>query len=247
MGMDIFFHEGVYLLAVPHGASAERRKPPARIVNMQEFILGLVMECEECSPGSCWWDPSIGTCTDFETCVQRHDFPDGMLVAQCGACGQQTGEWQPHTIFDYCGARPFVWCPQCRGSFILCVNTNGHYDDLEPLCRDSCCRVLTQADQHRIPNFEQVVFRDGKANPIMFIACHALAITHLSPMQFDRCRWLVPKSAAELAAKTAQEDTDELVELSQPVYNYGGQDYPMDYRGACPHCDREVQCSVSAD
>lgn len=225
---------------------------------MQEFILGLPMECEECPPGSCWWDPSIGACANYNTCVARHYFPDGKFVARCGACGEQTSEWETYHIFDYCGARPYVWCPQCHGYFILCVNTSGGYqDNFDPgvLCQDSCCRVLTRSDQHHIPNFEQVVFRDGKAIPMVFIACRALAITHLEPIQFREYSWLVPKSAADLAAADArqkaawakEEDAEGLVELREPVFNYGGHCYEMHYRGACPHCHREVQCSVSAD
>ncbi len=208
-------------------------------IKMQEFILGLQRECEECPPGSCWWDKTIGTCANFETCCKRHIVEQGKIVVYCGACGKQNNQWDGYDIFEYCGDRPWMWCSECNHQYILCVNTMDY--DPKALCQHSCCRVLTQAEQHRIPNFEQVVFRDGKSLCMVFIACHALAITHLSPFQFKEISWLVPKNAEELATKAS------LVELKEPVYDFGGHDYSMDYRGMCAQCHREVLDCVYAD
>jgi len=218
------------------------------IQKMQEFIIGL--EADEVD--WCWWGEPDKVC-------DVHEWEEGKVLARCGACGKQTTEWDPYTIFDYCGKRPFINCQQCNGTFILCVNT-GH-DDLGKLHQDSCCRVLTEADQHEIPNFEQLAFRDGKPISMMFIACRALAITHVDPIQFEEVHTLVPKSADELAAKAALDEAqlvelmsdydsqcyEQLVELRTPVFDYGGQCYELHYRGVCPCCHREVVSSVSAD
>lgn len=200
---------------------------------MQEFIIGLESACYLCAPGSCWWDKSIGTCdyawNDF-SCFRRHKHKEGKIVLKCGACGQSNKKWDLYDIYAYCGDRPFVHCDECDGYFIVCADTTDGDEDgeemsvVESLCRDSCCRVLTEADQHLIPNFEDVVFRSGgRSIPMVFIACRALAVTHL-------------------------EGQDGLVELEKPVYEYGGQGgCQIDYRGVCERCNRAVKSNVSSD
>lgn len=202
---------------------------------MQDFVIGV----ENCGvdPRHCWWG---GADDDYA-------WEEGKVLARCGGCGHETLEWDVYSLFDYCGARPYVYCEHCEGWFILCVNTG--LDDEDKLHHDTCCRVLTAADQHEIPNFEQHVFREGKPMHMMFIVCRALAITHLGPTQFKK-EWLrlAPKSAQELATKAAMGDNGhQLVELREPVFDYGGQDGDLDYRGVCRACRREVVSSVSAD
>jgi hypothetical protein len=201
---------------------------------MQDFIIGL--SCNNVDRRHCWWgaNPPWG-------------WEDGKVLARCGACGHETLEWDTYDLFAYCGDRPYVYCDHCKGAFILCVNTAG--DDDDKLHHDSCCRVLVAEDQHEIPNFERHVFREGVPLDMKFIACRALAITHVSPVQFTEKPWLVPKDADKLAALEGLDDglDPQLVELREPVFNYGGQSYHLNYRGVCPSCHREVSSSVSAD
>lgn len=217
------------------------------IPEIKEFIIGLALDSFE-DHHDCWW--TIFNDKNWEDC----HWEQGHILVRCGACGKQTLEWDPYDIYDYCGDRPYMYCSNCEGSFILCVNTNENLDNLH---NESCCRVLTKADQHEIDNFEQIVFREGKPIPIMFIECHALSITHLSPIQF-RDKYLikkgkiVPKSYDELKEQETLEGEDEnkeeyVVELKNPVFDYGGQGYELCYRGICSHCGREALSRVSAD
>jgi hypothetical protein len=203
---------------------------------MQDFIIGLGVDTVD--PRHCWWK-SPG---------DDYTWEHGHVLVRCGACGHEALKWSIYTLFDCCGDRPFVYCNNCNGAFILCVNTG--LFDMGKLHHDTCCRVLTAADQHEIPNFEEHVFWGGKPLIMMFIVCRALAITHLGPIQFEKKRLrLVPKCAQELATKAAMDnDKDpQLVELREPVFDYGGHNCHMDYRGVCPACRRETVDSVTSD